>query len=102
MRDSASSPVPAQGTRTAEALVHLQHVVVDGLRHGFFECSVTCEIVSSGKRQPLVRPRPYKTQGPVPLMFENKSHHTTAQNAVGVENNDRFTHHHSDLTLAGG
>jgi hypothetical protein len=39
---------------------------------------------------------------PVPLMCENKSHHATAQNAVGVENNDRFTHHHSDLTLAGG
>ena len=55
MRDSASSPVPAQGTRTAEALVHLQHVVVDGLRHGFFECSVTCEIVSSGKRQLVIR-----------------------------------------------
>ena len=59
-------------------------------------------MVSRGKRQPLVRPRPYKTQGPVPLMCENKSHHTTAQNAVSVENNDRFTHHHSDLTLAGG
>jgi hypothetical protein len=35
-------------------------------------------------------------------MCENKSHHTTAQNAVSIENNDRFTHHHSDLTLAGG
>ena len=59
-------------------------------------------MVSRGKRQPLVRPRPYKTQGPVPLMCENKSHHTTAQNAVSIENNDRFTHHHSDLTLASG
>jgi type I restriction enzyme R subunit len=52
------------------------------------------QIVGRGT-QPLVRPRPYKTQGPVPLMCENKSHHTTAQNAVSIENNDRFTHHHS-------
>ena len=55
MRDSPSPPVSTQGSRTAEALAHLQQVVIDGLRHGFFECSVVCEIVSSGKRQLVIR-----------------------------------------------
>ena len=33
-----------------EALAHLEKLVVDGLRHGFFEYSIACEIVSGGKR----------------------------------------------------
>ena len=39
----------------AEALAHLEKVVVDGLQHGFFDCSIVCEIVSGGKRQLVIR-----------------------------------------------
>ena len=39
----------------AEALAHLEEAVVEGLRHGFFECSISCEIVSGGKRQLMIR-----------------------------------------------
>jgi hypothetical protein len=38
----------------AEALAHLESVVLEGLRHGFFEYSIACEIVSSGKRQIVI------------------------------------------------
>ena len=41
--------------QTIEALAHLEKMVVDGLRHGFFECSIACEIVNGGKRQLVVR-----------------------------------------------
>jgi hypothetical protein len=41
--------------QTAEAFAHLKKIVVDGLRHGFFECSVACEIISGGKRQLMIR-----------------------------------------------
>jgi hypothetical protein len=39
----------------AEALAHLETVVGDGLRHGFFECVITCEIGNGGKRQLVIR-----------------------------------------------
>jgi hypothetical protein len=39
--------------QTAEALAHLEKIVVDGLRHGF--CYIACEIVSGGKRQLVIR-----------------------------------------------
>jgi hypothetical protein len=29
--------------------------VVDGLRHGFFNCSIACEICSGGKRHLVIR-----------------------------------------------
>jgi hypothetical protein len=41
--------------QTAGVLAHLEKVIVDGLRHGFFECSITCEIASGGKRQLVIR-----------------------------------------------
>jgi hypothetical protein len=39
----------------AEALAHLEMVVVDGLRHGFFDCSIACEICNGGKRHLVIR-----------------------------------------------
>jgi hypothetical protein len=39
----------------AEALAHLEKIVVDGLRHGFFECAIDCEIGNGGKRQLMIR-----------------------------------------------
>ena len=41
--------------QVAEALAHLEKIVVDGLRHGFFDCNVACEIASGGKRQLVIR-----------------------------------------------
>ena len=40
----------------AEALAHLEKTVVDGLRHGFFECSITCEIGNGPNEQGTVGP----------------------------------------------
>jgi len=39
----------------AEALAHIKCIVVEGLRHGFFDCSITCEIGNGGKRQLVIR-----------------------------------------------
>ena len=41
--------------QAAEALAHLEQVVVDGLRHGFFDCHLACEIVKGGRRQFVIR-----------------------------------------------
>jgi hypothetical protein len=39
----------------AEVLTHLEQIVVEGLKHGFFECSIACEMGSGGKRQLVIR-----------------------------------------------
>jgi hypothetical protein len=41
--------------QVGEALSHLEKIVVDGLRHGFFDYSVACEIVSGGRRELVIR-----------------------------------------------
>ena len=41
------------GPQLREALSHLERLVLDGLRHGFFSCTVTCEVVA-GQRRTLV------------------------------------------------
>jgi hypothetical protein len=55
MADAPTLATPPPAHRLAEALAHLEKVVVDGLRHGFFDCSITCEIISGGKRQLVIR-----------------------------------------------
>jgi hypothetical protein len=56
MRDIPISSVSrAHRGPIAEALTHLEKVVVEGLRHGFFDCSIACEIVNGGKRQLVIR-----------------------------------------------
>lgn len=50
-----SSLPRAHRGQVAEALAHLEKIVVDGLRHGFFDCSIACEMVSGGKRQLVIR-----------------------------------------------
>jgi hypothetical protein len=57
MRDIPIPPTKSQsrGRQISEALAHLDKIVVDGLRHGFFECSVTCQIMNGGTRQLVVR-----------------------------------------------
>jgi hypothetical protein len=46
---------PAYGKQVCDVLDHLDFLVVDGLRHGFFDYSIACEIVSGGKRQIVIR-----------------------------------------------
>jgi hypothetical protein len=56
MRDaSISSTTRAHRGQVAEALARIEEVIVDGLRHGFFDCSIACEIGNGGKRQLVIR-----------------------------------------------
>jgi len=56
MQEAPISPVVrAHRGQITEALAHLEKVVVEGLRHGFFDCSIACEIGSGGKRQLVIR-----------------------------------------------
>jgi hypothetical protein len=43
----------AKSGQVREALDRLEGLVVDGLKHGFFDYSITCEV--SGKRQLVIR-----------------------------------------------
>jgi hypothetical protein len=36
-------------------LACLQEIILDGLRHGFFDCVVTCEMVNGRKRRVLIK-----------------------------------------------
>ncbi len=37
------------------ALIQLREILDDGLRHGFFDCAVSCEIVKDKKRRLVIR-----------------------------------------------
>lgn len=39
----------------AQAINKLVEEILDGLRHGFFEYSVTCEVVKDGKRRLTIK-----------------------------------------------
>jgi hypothetical protein len=43
------------GPQVREALDRLKGLVVDGLKHGFFDYSIVCEIGSGGKRHLVIR-----------------------------------------------
>ncbi len=43
------------GTQLREALDHLRGLVVDGLKHGFFDYSISCEVGNKGRRQLVIR-----------------------------------------------
>jgi hypothetical protein len=38
-----------------EALDRLEALVVDGLKHGFFDYSIACEVANGGRRQLVIR-----------------------------------------------
>jgi hypothetical protein len=38
-----------------DALAQMRALILDGLRHGFFEYSVTCETVGNRRRQLIIR-----------------------------------------------
>ncbi len=56
MRD-VPTPASVTGHRSQfnDAQRHIEKIVTDGLRHGFFDCSITCEMTNGGKRQLVVR-----------------------------------------------
>ena len=37
------------------AFDRLREIILDGLRHGFFACEVTCEVVNGRKRRLVIR-----------------------------------------------
>ena len=43
------------GGQLCEALDRLRSLVVDGLKHGFFDYSISCEIGNKGRRQLVIR-----------------------------------------------
>ena len=45
----------AKSGQVREALDHLEGLVVEGLKHGFFDYSIACEIANGGKRQLVIR-----------------------------------------------
>jgi len=57
MHNSQANPVSPQPDRgqTAEVLAHLEKIVREGLRHGFFKCSIKCDVISGGKRLLIIR-----------------------------------------------
>jgi hypothetical protein len=44
----------AKSGQAREALDRLEGLVVEGLKHGFFEYSIACEVGSGGKRQLVI------------------------------------------------
>ncbi len=49
------NPGGGYGGQVHEALDRLRGLVVDGLKHGFFDYSISCEIGNKGKRQLVIR-----------------------------------------------
>jgi hypothetical protein len=43
------------GPQVRDALDCLEGLVVDGLKHGFFDYSIACEIKNGGKRNLVIR-----------------------------------------------
>jgi hypothetical protein len=55
MPSTSSTPHPIRGPQLSEALVSIEGLILDGLRHGFFDYSIACEIGKDGRRQLVVR-----------------------------------------------
>ncbi len=57
MRDETPSPDLRRsfGSQLREALDYVERIIVDGLRHGFFEYTISCETVHGRKRQLVIR-----------------------------------------------
>jgi hypothetical protein len=44
-----------EGSQLSKALAQIKILVLDGVQHGFFEFSISCGIVSGGRREILIR-----------------------------------------------
>ncbi len=49
------NPGGGYGGQMREALDRLRDLIVDGLKHGFFDYSISCEVRNKGKRQLVIR-----------------------------------------------
>ncbi len=49
------NPGNGYGGHMREALDRLSDLVVDGLKHGFFDYSISCEVGNKGRRQFVIR-----------------------------------------------
>lgn len=45
----------ARSGQVREAFDRLEALMIDGLKHGFFDYSITCEIANGGKRKLAIR-----------------------------------------------
>lgn len=56
MRNARSPHVEDRhcGRQLNEALDRLESLVVDGLRHGFFRCTIQCDIGKANKRELVI------------------------------------------------
>jgi hypothetical protein len=57
MRDVSAPPLQNRtyGRQLREALDRVEGLLVDGLRHGFFDYSIACEIGKDGRRELVIR-----------------------------------------------
>ena len=54
--ESARNAKRLAGASERDAMFACLHeIVVDGLRHGFFDCVITCELVNAGKRRVVIK-----------------------------------------------
>ncbi len=55
--DDRNPPYPSNdyGRQVREALERIRDLVIDGLKHGFFDYSITCEIGNGGKRHLVIQ-----------------------------------------------
>lgn len=57
MVEAPIAPPSPRNTRgqLREALDRLEDLIVDGLKHGFFDYSIVCEVGNGGKRHLVIR-----------------------------------------------
>jgi hypothetical protein len=57
MRDNTGtqSQIRSWGPQVLVAIERLEGILLEGLRHGFFDCSIACEISNGGKRELIIR-----------------------------------------------
>ena len=53
--ENHQNPGSGYGDQVREALDRLRSLVVDGLKHVFFDYSISCEVGNKGKRQLVIR-----------------------------------------------
>lgn len=54
LKDIAAPQRPKSG-QVREVLDRVEALIVEGLKHGFFDYSITCDIAAGGKRQVVIR-----------------------------------------------
>jgi hypothetical protein len=55
MNEPLATALRGYGEQTAEALTLIEKIVIDGLQHGFFDCSIECRIGNGRKRDLVIR-----------------------------------------------